>query len=199
MANAIHPNTGERQAPGAGGSYPGERHPADEAKGIVKEQADIAKDRAGAMLNDAKENARSKIEERKSAAADGVGEFAGALRDAARSRRHGEDDPMMRLTETAADGLERLSGMLRSKDVGSMLSDVNQFARRQPVAFFGLALAAGFVAARLMKDTRSGMRSDAYRDDDLESYRDTGPDPYRDTRIDTDPDTGLDTSVDTRL
>jgi hypothetical protein len=199
MANAINPNTGERQAPGAGGSYPGEHHPADEAKSIVKEQAGIARERAGAMLNDAKENARSKIEESKSAAADGVGEFAGALRDAARNRRHGDDDPVMRLTETAADGLERLSGMLRSKDVGSMLRDVNRFARQQPVAFFGLALAAGFLVTRLMKDTRPDMQADRYGDTDLESYDDIRDDTYAETALDTGLDTDVDVPLDTRL
>jgi hypothetical protein len=111
----------------------------------------------------------------------------------------------MRLTESAADGLERLSGMLRSKDVGSMLSDVNRFARQQPVVFFGLALAAGFVAVRLMKDAAPAVREEMHHDDDLDSYREPMGDPYLDegeqaygsAGLDTGVDTGVNTRVDT--
>jgi hypothetical protein len=60
-----------------------------------------------------------------------------------------------RLTSSAAQGLERISGTLRNKDVSGMLHDMESFARQQPAAFFGLALAAGFITVRLMKSTRS--------------------------------------------
>ena len=74
------------------------------------------------------------------------------MRDAAqRQRGNGAGEPMARLTGSAADGLEHLSATLRNKDVGSMLRDLDNFARNQPVAFFGLALAAGFLAVRFLK------------------------------------------------
>ncbi|HUG21530.1 hypothetical protein [Piscinibacter sp.] len=124
---------------------------AHETPGMTREAAEVAKQRAGAMWDDAKDTARSKMNEQKDTAADGLGDVAGALHDAA--RRRGDDDPFARLTDTAADGLDRLSGTLRNKDVSSMLRDMDSFARNQPVAFFGLALAAGFVAVRLLKDS----------------------------------------------
>jgi len=110
----------------------------------------MAKEHAQAVWDDAKETARSRLNEQKDAAAEGIGEVAGALRDAAR-RSEGERDGLARLTGTAADSLERLSGTLRNKDVSSMLRDMQSFARNQPVAFFGIALAAGFLAVRFMK------------------------------------------------
>jgi hypothetical protein len=110
------------------------------------------KERAGAIWDDAKEAARSKMNEQKDAAAEGIGEVAGALRDAARRQRgDGAGEPLARLTGSAAEGLDRLSSTLRNKDVGMMLRDLDDFARRQPVAFFGLALAAGFLAVRFLK------------------------------------------------
>jgi hypothetical protein len=110
------------------------------------------KERAGAVWDDAKETARSKINEQKDAAAEGIGEVAGALRDAARRQRgDGAGEPFARITGSAADGLDRLSSTLRNKDVGAMLRDLDDFARNQPVAFFGLALAAGFLAVRFLK------------------------------------------------
>ena len=57
------------------------------------------------------------------------------------------------MTGSAADGLERLSNTLRTKDIGGMLRDMESFARTQPVAFFGLSLAAGFLAVRFLKAT----------------------------------------------
>jgi len=110
------------------------------------------KERAGAIWDDAKETARTKMNQQKDAAAEGLGEVAGALRDAARRQSgDGAGEPLARLTGSAADGLDRLSSTLRNKDVGAMLRDLDNFARNQPVAFFGLALAAGFLAVRFLK------------------------------------------------
>ena len=110
------------------------------------------KERAGAIWDDAKETARTKMNQQKDAAAEGLGEVAGALRDAARRQSgDGAGEPLARLTGSAADGLERLSSTLRNKDVSAMLRDMDNFARNQPVAFFGLALAAGFLAVRFLK------------------------------------------------
>ena len=118
--------------------------------GVGQEAADMARERAGSMWSDAKETTRSKLNEQKDVAAQGIGEVAQALREAARRR---EGQGVARLTDSAADGLERVSSALRNKDLSAMLRDTNRFAREQPVAFFGLAVAAGFIAMRLLKDT----------------------------------------------
>ena len=118
----------------------------------TRDTTQAVKERAGAIWDDAKETARSKMNEQKDAAAEGIGEVAGALRDAARRQRgDGAGEPLARITGSAADGLDRLSSTLRNKDVGTMLRDLDEFARNQPVAFFGLALAAGFLAVRFLK------------------------------------------------
>jgi hypothetical protein len=68
----------------------------------------------------------------------------------------GEQAPMSRMIESAADGLERFSGSLREKDLDGLVRDAESFARRQPIVFFGAAIAAGFLAVRFMKATRPG-------------------------------------------
>lgn len=55
-----------------------------------------------------------------------------------------------------ADGLERLSGTLRTKELDEMVRDVESFARGQPLAFFGAAMAAGFVAMRFLNSRETG-------------------------------------------
>lgn len=97
-----------------------------------------------------KDQARSVLKDTSS----GIGDLASALRKTAREMGgggSGERAPVSRLVESAADGLERFSGALRNKDLDGLVNDVNSFARRQPVAFFGVALAAGFLAVRFLK------------------------------------------------
>jgi hypothetical protein len=101
----------------------------------------------------AKETARSMLNEQQKAAASGLGDFAGALRKVAREMGDGRQAPVSRMVESAADGLERFSGSLREKDLNGLMRDVEGFARRQPVAFFGAALAAGFLAMRFLKSS----------------------------------------------
>lgn len=111
-----------------------------------------AKEGAAGMLDDAKETARSKLNAQKDGAASGIDNVAGALRNAGK-QDGGEtrSDALGSLTTSAADSLERLSGNLRNKDVGTMLRDVETFARNQPLAFLGLTMAAGFLAVRFLK------------------------------------------------
>ena len=130
-----------------------EPDPRSESPRPAPGSTDGASQRPGDIWEDAGRATRSRLEARKDEAADGLGVVADALRDAA--RRQGGDDssrpPIAHLTGSAAEGLERLSSTLRSKDIGGMVRDVQRFAREQPVAFFGLSLAAGFLAARFLK------------------------------------------------
>jgi hypothetical protein len=137
----------------SGSSQPYSSDSRDEPERPVRETAEAARERAGEMWDDAKRTTQSRLNEQKNSAADGIEEVAEALRDA--SRKHEGDDAVGRLTGAAAQGLERISGTLRNKDVNAMLQDMESFARQQPAAFFGLALAAGFITVRLMKSTQS--------------------------------------------
>lgn len=104
-----------------------------------------------ALWNDAKETARSKFSEQQKAAASSLGDFAGALRKSAEQMQGGQHPSAARFAQTAASGLEQLSGALRSRDLDGMLRDAETFARRQPIAFFGAAVVAGFLAVRFLK------------------------------------------------
>jgi hypothetical protein len=108
-----------------------------------------------AIMNDAKEVARSKLSEQQHAAAGSLGDFAGALRKSAEEMQ-GKHQSAARFAQSAASGLEQLSGALRNRDMESMLRDAEGFARRQPAAFFGAAVLAGFLAARFLKSSNSG-------------------------------------------
>jgi hypothetical protein len=109
-----------------------------------------------AILNDAKEVARSKFSEQQQAAAGSLGDFAGALRKSAEQLKSGEHQSAARFAQSAASGLEQLSGALRNRDLDALLRDAESFARRQPALFFGAAALAGFFAVRFLKSGSSG-------------------------------------------
>lgn len=102
------------------------------------------------LAHSAKDAAQQTIGRQKDTVASNLGSFAGALRNAARESGS-ESQGVGPIAEWAADGLERVSSALRTRDLNSMLRGAEDFARRQPVAFFLTAAAAGFLAARFLK------------------------------------------------
>lgn len=115
----------------------------DNAQDSIKQTSRAAKDAASATINQQKDSAAS-----------GMGGFAQALRKAASESDHGADGGVARIAEAAADGLERISTSLRQKDLNGLMREAESFARSQPVAFFGAAVAAGFLAMRFAKSSR---------------------------------------------
>jgi len=128
----------------------------------IQEGRQPVKEQAGAVLNDAKEMARGKIAEQQQTAASSLGSFAQALRKSAQEMQgDGQQAGAARIAQTAADGLERFSGTLRNKDLDSMLRDAESLARRQPMLFFGAAVAAGFLAVRFLKSSNAATENPA--------------------------------------
>lgn len=107
------------------------------------------KEQARDVMKNADETVRLSLTQQKDTAASSLGSFAGVLRKAARESDGGGTATQM--AEWAADGLERVSSTLRTKDLNGMVREVESFARSQPVAFFVCAAAAGFLATRFLK------------------------------------------------
>jgi hypothetical protein len=112
---------------------------------------DRARDASRELKDSAKETARGMLGEQQTAAAGTLGQFAAALRKAARETGDGQQGQISRVAETAADGLDRLSASLQERDFDRLVGDLESFARRQPVVFFGAAMVTGFLAMRFLK------------------------------------------------
>ena len=54
---------------------------------------------------------------------------------------------------SAAEGLEQASSAIQNRSVGELVDFVEDFARRNPAAFFGTSVLAGFVLSRFLKST----------------------------------------------
>ena len=116
-------------------------------------------DRVRGMASKAGEKLMDTAEHQKRAGADYMTGIAEAVRRAASEF----DDPVPQAAQyirLAADQMETMSDSIRRRDMGQMLSDVQSFARRQPTAFLGLSLLAGFAAMRFLRSTSPGPSSD---------------------------------------
>jgi hypothetical protein len=82
--------------------------------------------------------------------------MAGALRRAA--NEFGEVPQAAQYIRLAANQIDSVSGAFRKRDLNQLVSDVQGFARRQPTAFLGMAVLAGFAAVRFLKTSTGTSR-----------------------------------------
>jgi hypothetical protein len=125
----------------------------------MKEQASNVAESAKGLASQAEEKLLSSVEEQKAAGADFISGMAGAIRRAA--NEFDRDVPQaaqyMRL---AADQIGTVSDAFRRRDLNQLVADVQGFARRQPTAFLGAAVLAGFAVVRFLKTSTAGASAD---------------------------------------
>ena len=135
----------------------------DAARDKVKEAADAAKDVASGTVDQFKDQAR----EQQRSGADFIGRFAGNVREAARAFEH--DAPFAaRGINSAAEYVEDAAEKIRNGGFRDLVDGATDFARRQPAAFLGMSVLAGFAAVRFLKasgvQSSSSQRSNTERD-----------------------------------
>jgi uncharacterized phage infection (PIP) family protein YhgE len=118
-------------------------HPIANAAGDVGEYAANA-------AQTARDKATEFAEKGKAAGAGRMEGFARAARRAADDLQE-ESPEIAGYVRQAADGLQQASSSVRSRSVGEIMDMVEDFARRQPTAYFGGAVLAGFVLSRFVK------------------------------------------------
>jgi len=129
------------------------RSTADEIVDAAKEKASELKQEVHAATEQAKEQVRSAATHQKDAAARQMDGFAHALMAASDDLRGRGQEFAAEYVREAASGLERASDAVRERDLDEIIANVEDFARRQPVAFLGGAVVAGFGIARLMRSS----------------------------------------------
>jgi hypothetical protein len=134
---------------------------ADKAKDIAESSTDAIKGQASDLFDAAKDVAsqatdkiKDAVNDRKSSGAEYVGSLADTMRRAAR-----EFDTDLPLAGTyirkAASQIEGVSDHIRNGNLNDVVRNAQSFARRQPTAFLGLAVLAGFGAVRFLKSSSS--------------------------------------------
>lgn len=117
-----------------------------EAVGKMRDKAQDAAGKVSDEMTDA-------VDKTRSGAARNVKQMAEALYTA--SDQLDDDSTQRRVFDMMADNLEQVSDALTRKDMGEMMRDLNDMARRHPAAFLGGAALVGFAATRLMTAGKS--------------------------------------------
>jgi hypothetical protein len=114
----------------------------------VREQA---QEKAQEAASKASETARTQVDQRSTEFGHRVTSTAEDIRSVGdQLREQGKDQPA-KLADQAAQHVERVGSWLRDSDSDKLLSDVEDFGRRQPWAFALGGLALGIAASRFLK------------------------------------------------
>ena len=110
----------------------------------VQEKAEETAQKAQGMV-------REQIDERSTKAGEQVSSTASDLKSVGEElRKQGKDTPA-KLADNAAERTERLGSYLAEADSDRILSDIEDFGRRQPWVVLAGGLALGLVGARFLK------------------------------------------------
>ena len=115
----------------------------DVARDKFREAADAAKD----VVAGASDRFQDKAREQQSSGADFVSRLAGNIRDAGRAFES-EVPFAARGINSAADYVEDAAEKVRNGTFRDLVNGATDFAKRQPAAFLGLSVLAGFAAVR---------------------------------------------------
>ena len=126
-----------------------------QAQEKAQEVAGQAKEQAANVAGQAKEQARTQIDQRSTQAGEQVATQAESFRKVSETLREQGQDKPAQLAEQAADRIEGLGSYLKDADADKILGDVEDFARKQPVAVIAGGLALGFFASRFLKASQT--------------------------------------------
>jgi gas vesicle protein len=127
---------------------------ADVARDKFKEATDAAKDMASGTADQLQEQAR----QQQRTGADFVERLAGNIREAAHAFE--SDAPFAaRGINSAAEYVEDTAQKIRNGSIRELVDGAADFAKRQPAAFLGISVLAGFAAVRFLKASGGGTSS----------------------------------------
>lgn len=127
------------------------------------------------VMDRVKERATAQLSAQKDRATDGLGSVAQAVRQSAEPLRQNQQDTIAQYVEKAADQLEQFSSRLRERNLGDLVNDAQQLARRQPALFIAGAFAVGVIGARFLKSSSQNQNRALQRYDSATENRFSSP------------------------
>lgn len=125
----------------------------DQAKQKTGEVIDQVQQKAGDAVSQVRDQLTGQISNQKTQIADGLGSVAHMVRMSSDQLRQGDQSGIAQYTDKLADSMEKFSGYLRDRELGDMLNEAQDFARREPALFLGGAFVAGLLAARFFRSS----------------------------------------------
>ena len=130
---------------------------AEQAQEMAQDVAGQAREKAQEAAGEARSRLGDQVDQRSTQAGERLSSTGSDLRSVSRELRNQGKDTPARLADQAADRVERVSSYLTESDADRILSDVEDFGRRQPLAVLAGGVVLGIVAARFLKAS-SGRR-----------------------------------------
>lgn len=156
MTDTPNPTSGSQARSGASAAGA-----ATTAREEASQTMEEARQEGQKVLGTAKEEARKYADEQKRAGADKVAGVARAVNNAAGELESSAPE-FAGIARSAASGIESFSDRMRDSSYRDLVSGIEDFARREPVAFFGSAMFAGFALSRFMKSTSRPRGGDSH-------------------------------------
>lgn len=104
------------------------------------------------VMEQATEQVTSRLDMGKEYVVETMTGVAQALRQTGQHLREEGSQPMLaQYADRGAEQIEHFGGYLRRRDTSQLVTDVEGFARRQPIAFAGGAFALGMLAVRFLR------------------------------------------------
>ena len=130
-----------------------------EASGMQEKAQEVAGEvgqKAQEAAGTAQDKLKEQLDQRSTQAGERVGGAAQDLRSVGEElRKQGKDGPA-RIADKTAERTERIGSYLKEADSDRMLTDVEDFGRRQPLAVLAGGLVLGIAAARFLKASSRG-------------------------------------------
>ncbi|HTV87743.1 MAG TPA: hypothetical protein VME41_01895 [Stellaceae bacterium] len=102
------------------------------------------------LLTAMRDSATNLLDEQRRQAADEIVSIGDALRQSGDALEHKAGLGVGRYADEAARAIDDFAGRVRSSSWSEIAADVEDFARRWPIAFLAAAIAVGFVGGRLL-------------------------------------------------
>lgn len=138
----------------------------DAAKDTLNQVKESVGTLAGDAVGQAKEKASSVLDEQKSNLASGVASVADSIRQVGENLSDSNEDNQIaalagKYGDNLAAQIEKFSSYIDEKEIRELVTDVEKFAKRNPILFVSGAFGLGILAARFLKS--SGRKKSAKR------------------------------------
>lgn len=142
--------------PGEGAGHAGTSPPTlkQQAADLGRKATEGARD----VATQAQSEARNRVERGKHEAATTLSSVASTLLQSGLQLRDEQQNMAGEYVERAARQIERAATYVQNADLREMVDEVEHFARRRPALFVGSAFAAGLLAARFLKSSRTAQQ-----------------------------------------
>lgn len=153
-----------------------------DTQNTLKHTGEQVKEGVKKMAEQARTKTTDAIEKQKNSMADQVGGFAAVLHNTADELNDRQQTSLAHHTHGMASRLDDLAGALHGQNIGDLLDQIQDFAKRRPGLFIGGTVVAGFLLARFLKSSGSHghdntQYSREYEDAEPIAIEDTGDFP----------------------